>query len=211
MSQRLKVANRDWSVSNVISVTAAALASSMIQAMNFTKHYAKWCRTPEKHPPIGNDQHVTPLTPYMKTGVLGFTFPQLAGVTFLNPSLDLSNALEWDSPSPWQSDCKTKLNGTKKVAKWKLLLQQHRKEGVTVQKWGGRQMYWMLSRQRREIQSIAHSQPTRSAKEWVDYANKSFWELTTTLLISLISSSNLMCSYAVVLLSNKGHTGLHLD
>lgn len=33
MSQRLKVANRDWNISNVISVAAAALASSMIQAM----------------------------------------------------------------------------------------------------------------------------------------------------------------------------------
>lgn len=33
MSQRLKVANGDWNISNVISVAAAALASSMIQAM----------------------------------------------------------------------------------------------------------------------------------------------------------------------------------
>lgn len=33
MSQRLKVANGDRNISNVISVAAAALASSMIQAM----------------------------------------------------------------------------------------------------------------------------------------------------------------------------------
>lgn len=101
MSQRFKVANRDWSISNVISVTAAALASSMIQAMNSTKHYAKWCWSPQKPQTIGNDQHVTPLTPNMKTGGMWFTFPQLAGganVTFLNPSLDLSIAVERDSP-----------------------------------------------------------------------------------------------------------------
>lgn len=42
---------------------------------------------------------------------------------------------------------------------------------VFFQKWGGRQTYRMLSRQRREIQSIAHSQPTRSGKEGVDYAS----------------------------------------
>lgn len=60
---------------------------------------------------VGNDQHVTPLTPNIKTGGMWFTFPQLAGgasVTFLNPSLDLSIAAERDSPSPWQTNCKTK-------------------------------------------------------------------------------------------------------
>lgn len=41
---------------------------------------------------------------------------------------------------------------------------------IRFQKWGGRQMCWMLSRQRREIQSITHSQPRRSGKEGVDYA-----------------------------------------
>lgn len=37
----------------------------------------------------------------------------------------------------------------------------------------------MLSRQRREIQSIAHSQPRRSGKEWVDYASTIVWVLMT--------------------------------
>lgn len=114
---------------------------------------------PPKAP--NNWQWSTPLTPNMKTGGMWFTFPQLAAganVTFLNPSLDLSIAVERDSPSPWHCKMKTKkekkkkLDGTKKVAEWKLLLlvQQHIKEGVLNQKWGGRQTYRMLSRQRRE-------------------------------------------------------------
>lgn len=66
---------------------------------------------PQKPQTIGNDQYVTPLTPNMKTGGMWFTFPQLAGganVTFLNPSLALSIEVERDSPSQWQSNCKTK-------------------------------------------------------------------------------------------------------
>lgn len=66
---------------------------------------------PQKPQTIGNDQHVTPLTPNMKTGGMWFTFPQLAGganVTFLNPSLDLSIAVERGSPSPWQNDLQNK-------------------------------------------------------------------------------------------------------
>lgn len=35
---KVKVANGDWGASSNISVTAAALASSMIQAMDSTKH-----------------------------------------------------------------------------------------------------------------------------------------------------------------------------
>lgn len=132
---------------------------------------------PRKPQTTGNEQHVTPLTPNMKTGGMWFTCPQLAGdarVTFLNPSLDLSIAVERQGPFPWQNDCKTnKLDGTNKVAEWKLLLLvQHIEGGILSQKWGGRQTFWMLSRQRREIQSIAHSQPTRSGKEWVDYASQ---------------------------------------
>lgn len=50
MSQRFTVANRDWNISNVISVTAAALASSMIQAMNSTKHYAEMTLDPQPPP-----------------------------------------------------------------------------------------------------------------------------------------------------------------
>lgn len=115
MSQRIKVAIRDWSISNVISVTAAALASSMIQAMNSTKHYAKWCWSPQKPQTIGNDQHVTPLTPNMKTGGMWFTFPQLAGganVTFLNPSLDLKHCGWEGQPFPHdRTICKKQKTG----------------------------------------------------------------------------------------------------
>lgn len=83
-----KGADRDWVISNVISVTAAALASSMIQAMSSTKHYARWCWSPPEAQTFGSAPHLTPLTPKMKTGGMWFTFPQLAAganVTFLNP------------------------------------------------------------------------------------------------------------------------------
>lgn len=139
----------------------------------------------QKPQPIGNDQHVTPLTSNMKTGGVWFTFPQLAGganVTFLNPSLDLSIAVERASPSPWQNGfakkTKTKkLDGRKEVAEWKLLLQQqHMEGGVLVQKWGGKtDKSDAFKTERREIQSTAHSQPRRSGKEWVDYATKRVW------------------------------------
>lgn len=136
---------------------------------------------PPKPQTIGNDQHVSPLTPNMKTGGMWFTFPQLAGVanvTFLNPSLDLSIAVERASPSPWQNNCKTKSWMAQR--KWQngsyCYNNTYRREHF-FQKWGGRQTYRMLSRQRREIQSIAHSQPTRSGKEWVDYVSDKVWVL----------------------------------
>lgn len=56
-----------------------------------------------------------------------------------------------------------KLDGTKKVAEWKLLLQQHIQEGILFQKWGGRQTHWMLSRHRRE--NSVHSTFSTN-KEW---------------------------------------------
>lgn len=55
----------------------------------------------------------------MKTGGMWFTFPQLAGganVTFLNPSLDLSIAVERGEPFPMKERFQNKtkkLNGTK--------------------------------------------------------------------------------------------------
>lgn len=168
MSQRFKVANGDWSISIVISVTAAALASSMIQAMDSTKHYAKWCWSPQKPQTISNDQCVTPLTPNMKTGGMWFTFPQLAGganVTFLNPSLALSIEVERDSPSQWKNNCKTK--NWMAQRKWQngsyCYNNTYRREYFFFQKWGGRQTYWMLSRQRRE--NSVHSTFSTN-KEW---------------------------------------------
>lgn len=159
MSQRFKVANRDWSISNVISVTAAALASSMIQAMNSTKHYAEWCWSPQKPQTIGNDQphwHQT-----WKQEGCDLPFLSLQQVQMLPSSTQAlilalrlrGTALPHDI-ARWKQKKKKKkkLDGTKKVAEWKLLLlvQQHIKEGVLNQKWGGRQTYRMLSRQRRE-------------------------------------------------------------
>lgn len=168
--------------SNVISITAAALASSMIQAMNSTKHYAKMMLIPQKPQIIGNDQYVTPPTSNMKTGGMWFTFPQLAGgvtVTFLNPSLDLSIAVESESPPHVRTIAKQKTGWHKESGRMEATATgtTTHKGGNTFQKWGGRQTYRMLSRQRREIQSIAHSQPTKSGKEWVDYASKIVWVL----------------------------------
>lgn len=139
---------------------------------------------PWKPQTIGNDQHVTPLTPNMKTGGMWFTFPQLAGganVTFLNPRLDLSIAVEGESPSPM----------TERL--------QNKKTGWHKRKWqNGSYCYWYNNTYRREycfrsgeedkrigcsqdkggrIQSIAHSQPTRSGKEGVGYASGDVWML----------------------------------
>lgn len=47
-----------------------------------------------------------------------------------------------------------------------------RNGGIASLKWGGRQTYQMLSRQRGEIQSVAHSQPTNCEKGPVVYAKK---------------------------------------
>lgn len=150
---------------------------------------------PAKSPQTtGNDQHVTPLTRNMKTGGMWFTFPQLAGdanVTFLNPSLELSFAIERASPSPWQNDFISKENYTTQ-RKWhngKLQL-QHENKGIMLcflKKWGGRQTFQMLSRQRREIQSTAHSQLAKSGKERVDCISRS----ASVIIISVISSSRL--------------------
>lgn len=125
---------------------------------------------PQKPQTIGNDQYVTPLTPNMKTGGMWFTFPQLAGganVTFLNPSLALSIEVERDSPSQWQSNCKTK--NWMAQRKWQngsycyWYNNTYRREYFFFQKWGGRQTYWMLSRQRRE--NSVHSTFSTN-KEW---------------------------------------------
>lgn len=61
------------------------------------------------------------------------------------------------------------------------------------QTWWGRQTYWMLSRQRREIQSIAHSQPTRSGKEGVDYASEEVWVLMMITSCHLCLVASLLC------------------
>lgn len=177
MLQRFKVANRDLSILNVISVTAAALASSMIQAMNSTKHYAKWCWSPPEAP---NNWQGSTCKPHWhqtwKQEGCDLPFLSLQEVQML-PSLTqaLILALRWRGtalPHDWT------------IAKQKTGWQNgsynntYRRE-YSFQKWGGRQTYWMLSKQRREIQSIAHSQPTRSGKEGVDYASEKVWVLMT--------------------------------
>lgn len=138
---------------------------------------------PWKLQTIGNDQLVTPLTPNIKTGGMWFTFTQLAGACLqMLPSstqaLILALKLRGTAPSPWQNNCKTKNWMAQK--KWQngsyCYNNTYRRE-YFYQKWGGRQMCQMFSRQRREIQSIAHSQPTRSGKEGVDYARGVVWVL----------------------------------
>lgn len=63
----------------------------------------------------------------------------------------------------------------------------------------------MLSRQRREIQSIAHSQPRRSGKEWVDYASKIVWVLMT--ITSFHFSSHLIMSRRNAAIKQQSDTG----
>lgn len=63
----------------------------------------------------------------------------------------------------------------------------------------------MLSRQRREIQSIAHSQPRRSEKEWVDYASKIVWVLMT--ITSFHFSSHLIMSRRNAAIKQQSDTG----
>lgn len=126
---------------------------------------------PQKPPKTtGYDKHVPPLTSNMKTAGMWFTFPQLAG-GLITSSLDISIA-GWEGERfPIRS-----------IVKWTTRMAQRMEAtatgttthngGITSLKWGGRQTYWMLSRHRGEIQSIAHSQPTNCGKEWVVYASK---------------------------------------
>lgn len=143
--------NRDWSISLVSQQQPWHPAWS--RQWTLKKHYAKECWSRKSPQTAANEKHVTPLTPNVKTGGMWFTFPQLAGganVTFLNPSLELSFAIERVSPSTWHG-LKTK-DGTTKVAEWKLLLRQHTEEGGLLffffRSEGGRQTFQMLSRQK---------------------------------------------------------------
>lgn len=122
--------------------------------------------------------NVTPLTPNMKTGGMWFTFPQLAGganVTFLNPSLGPRH-WGWEFPmTTWLQNPKG-MDGTDKVAEWKLLLlvQQHREEGIYFVFRSGEEDKRIGCSQDKggRIQSIAYSQPAKSGKEGVDCVSK---------------------------------------
>lgn len=108
---------------------------------------------PKKPQTTGNDQPHWHQTWKQEGCELPFlSLQQVQMLPSSTQALILALRLRGTALPQWHCETKQKLDGTKKVAEWKLLLlvQQHIKEGVLNQKWGGRQTYWMLSRQRRE-------------------------------------------------------------